>query len=260
MLFWRVLALIVVLAACASGRGHAQYKVEDAPLKDWAVGILAADWRDSYGEPIEAFENARRALAKGFAEVGFNAENITTLSLRPREFGGFSLASREAFSAFKKQTETATAGCLLYFTSHGTPDGIILGQEGYLSPQQLNGLVGEWCGQRPTVVVVSACFSGVYVPALDAPNRMVVTAARPDRTSFGCSADAQYPYFDGCILESLSDADDFVHLASLARRCVAGREYAERLWPPSEPQAKVGADVEDLFIFLDFQHPRPEAP
>ena len=260
MLFWRVLALIVVLAVCASGRGYAQYKVEDAPLKDWAVGILAADWRDSYGEPIEAFENARRALAKGFAEVGFNADNITNLSLRPREFGGFSLASREAFSAFRQQTEKATAGCLLYFTSHGTPDGITLGKEGFLSPQQLNGLVGEWCGERPTVVVVSACFSGVYVPALDAPNRMVVTAARPDRTSFGCSADAQYPYFDGCILESLTDADDFVHLASLARRCVAGREYAERLWPPSEPQAKVGADVEDLFIFLDFQRPRLEAP
>lgn len=244
------------MALLAAPSAQAQYKVEDAPLKDWAVGILAADWRDSNGAPIEAFENARRALAKGFTAAGFSAENITNLSLRPRQFGGFSLASREAFAAFEKQAKAAPAGCLLYFTSHGIPEGMTLGLEGLLSPAQLNTLVGEWCGERPTVVVVSACFSGVFVPALAAPNRMVLTAARPDRSSFGCSADATYPYFDGCVLESLPDADDFVHLASLARQCVAARERAEYLWPPSEPQVKVGKDVEDLFIFLDFErHP-----
>jgi len=249
---WRLLVLSVLLALCGFGPARAQFKVEDAPLKDWAVGILAADWRDSNGAPIEAFENARRALAKGFVTAGFSADNITNLSLRPRQFGGFSLASREAFSAFEKQTSDATAGCLLYFTSHGMPEGMTLGLEGLLSPAQLNTLVEDWCGPRPTVVVVSACFSGVFVPALAAPNRMVVTAARPDRSSFGCSADATYPYFDGCVLESLPDADDFVHLASLARQCVSARERAEHLWPPSEPQVKVGKDVEDLFIFLDF--------
>ena len=255
MQVWRLLVLSVLLALCGLGPARAQYTVEDAPLKDWAVGILAADWRDSEGKPIEAFENARRALAKSFVTAGFSEDNITSLSLRPRQFGGFSLASREAFAAFEKQTSAATAGCLFYFTSHGLPEGMTLGQEGLLSPAQMNTLVGQWCGERPTVVVVSACFSGVFVPALAASNRMVVTAARPDRSSFGCSADATYPYFDGCVLESLPDADDFVHLASLARQCVSARERAEHLWPPSEPQVNLGKDVEDLFIFLDFDRP-----
>lgn len=250
-----LLALAVWMSAFGGARAEPQYKVEDAPLKDWAVGILAADWRDSEGKPIEAFENARRALAKSFVTAGFSAENITSLSLRPKQFGGFSLTSREAFAAFEKQTKAATAGCLLYFTSHGIPEGMTIGQEGLLSPDQMNTLVGQWCGERPTVVVISACFSGVFVPAVAAPNRMVISAARPDRSSFGCSADATYPYFDGCVLESLPDADDFVHLASLARQCVASRERAEFLWPPSEPQVKVGKDVEDLFIFLDFDRP-----
>ncbi|MBY9067402.1 C13 family peptidase [Hyphomonas sp. WL0036] len=254
----RLLAVALFLAASWAGKVFAQPTVEDVPLKDWAVGILAADWRDGQGDPIDAFENARRDLARAFADVGFSSENITHMSLRPREFGGFSLSSREVFDAFGKQAASATAGCLFYFTSHGMPEGgLVMGREGVLSPDQLNGLVGQWCGERPTVVVVSACYSGVFVPALAAPNRMILTAARPDRSSFGCGAGMIYPVFDNCVLDSLPDADDFVHLASLTRQCVAFRERQERLWPPSEPQASLGDAVEDLFIFLNFDHPGP---
>ena len=54
----------------------------------------------------------------------------------------------------------------------------------------------SWCQARPTVVVISACYSGIFVDGLAAPNRMIMTAARRDRSSFGCSEDATYPYFD----------------------------------------------------------------
>ncbi len=244
-------------AGFSAGPAQAAPSAEDVPLKDWAVGILAADWRDSEGAPIDAFENAGRDLARAFADVGFAAENITQMSLRPRELGGFSLRSDEVFTAFEQQAQSAQAGCLFYFTSHGVPEGMVMGGEGLLSPQQLNGLVGEWCGERPTVVVVSACYSGVFVPALAAPNRLVMTAARSDRSSFGCGAGAIYPVFDNCILDSLTSADDFVHLARLTRQCVDQRERADRLWPPSEPQAQIGTDVDDLFVFLNFERNTP---
>ncbi len=249
----------LLLAAALAGRAHAEPSVEDVPLKDWAVGILAADWRDSEGAPIDAFENARRDLARAFAGVGFDPGNITHMSLRPREHGGFSLRSDEVFSAFEKQAAAAPAGCLFYFTSHGVPEGIVLGGEGLLSPDQLNGLIGQWCGERPTVVVVSACYSGVFVPALAASNRLVMTAARPDRSSFGCGAGMLYPVFDNCVLDSLVDADDFVDLAKLTRQCVATRERQQRLWPPSEPQANIGAGVDDLFVFLNFDRSTEQA-
>ncbi|ABI77283.1 putative lipoprotein [Hyphomonas neptunium ATCC 15444] len=244
-------------AACAAWPAQAEPVAEDVPLKDWAVGILAADWRDSEGAPIEAFENARRDLARAFADVGFDADNITQLSLRPEQPGGAALRSDEVFTAFEQQAQSAQAGCLLYFTSHGVPEGMVLGGEGLLSPAQLNGLVGQWCGERPTVVVVSACYSGVFVPVLAAPNRLVMTAARSDRSSFGCGAGAIYPVFDNCVLDSLTSADDFVHLARLTRQCVTLREREQRLWPPSEPQAQIGTDVDDLFVFLNFERPAP---
>lgn len=245
------------LAAFASGTAHSQTETGETGFKDWAVAIMAADWRDSTGAPIEAFENARKALTDGFATVGFKAENIATLSLRPNAANGRAMASDIAFASIAGKAQSAQAGCLLYFTSHGSPDGMVLGREGLLAPSRLNGLVDEWCGQRPTVVVVSACYSGVFVPALSSPNRMVLTAARNDRSSFGCHADAQYPYFDACVLESLPVADDFVDLASRTRKCVAWREYQEGLAPASEPQIAIGADVEDLFILQNFEHAAP---
>lgn len=242
------------LFVCAAA--DARISPEETPLDQWAVAILAADWRASDGEPIDAFENARRALARGFAQAGFDPSRITSLSMRPVSLGGYSLTSEDVFGAFEAQTAAASAGCLIYFTSHGVPEGMVLGSEGILSPDRLNTLVSGWCGERPTVVVVSACYSGVFIPALAAPNRLVMTAARPDRSSFGCGPGSDYPYFDGCVLESLPDADDFVHLASLTRRCVAEREHQGRLFPPSEPQTYIGESVQKLFVFLDFNRPQ----
>lgn len=256
----RVLQLFVLtllVAVLGGATAHAQDKTELPPLKDWAVGILAADWRDGNGAPIDAFENARVALSEAFASVGFNPDNISSVSLRPNALNGRALASDIAFATFGSKARAAQAGCLLYFTSHGSQDGIVLGREGLLAPARLNGLIEQWCGERPTVVIVSACFSGTFIPALSTPNRMVMTASRADRSSFGCAAGAQYPYFDACVLESLPGADDFIDLSSRTRACVAQREYVERLQPPSEPQTKVGADVETMFIFLNFEHPAP---
>lgn len=43
-------------------------------------------------------------------------------------------------------------------------------------------------GDGPTLVIISACRSGSFIPALRAPNRVIITAAAADRNSFGCGA------------------------------------------------------------------------
>ena len=79
-----------------------------------------------------------------------------------------------------------------------------------LPPQIMDQMISSACGRRPTIVIISACFSGVFVPALADANRMILTAARPDRSSFGCSESDKYPYFDACMLKVLPSAHDFV--------------------------------------------------
>lgn len=39
----------------------------------------------------------------------------------------------------------------------------------------------------PAVIVVSSCHAGSFIPAIKAPDRLIIAAARSDRTSFGCA-------------------------------------------------------------------------
>jgi hypothetical protein len=83
----------------------------------------------------------------------------------------------------------------------------------------------------------------MFIPVLRAPNRVILTAARPDRTSFGCSEDLKYTFFDQCVLETLPMVQDFLSLADRVKECVAVRETAEKVTPPSEPQLYVGTSI-----------------
>lgn len=242
---WLVLALVWAIGLAAAPPARAQ--APEGPFAGWAAAVVAADWRDTRGQPIAAFENARRDLSAALVGLGFEPERLASLSLAPA--AGREPAPAEALRRIEAVTAGAR-GCLLYFTSHGSPAGIVFGGSATLGPAALDALIDRWCGERPTVVVVSACYSGVFVPALAAPNRLVMTAARRDRSSFGCSEDADYPYFDGCVLEALPGAADLLALAEGARACVARRERAEGLSPPSEPQLHVGAAMRAMAPLL----------
>jgi hypothetical protein len=64
---------------------------------------------------------------------------------------------------------------------------------------------------------------------------MILTAARPDRTSFGCSEDDKYPYFDDCFLSSAPAAHDFAALGRAVQACVPARA---RNGDPSRPRSR----------------------
>ena len=75
---------------------------------------------------------------------------------------------------------------------------------------------------------------------------MVLTAARPDRSSFGCGESDRYPYFDDCFLKSFGQARDFAELGRKVQACVARREIETHMSPPSEPQLWIGAALRPL--------------
>ena len=216
-----------------------------ATFSDWAAMIVAGDWHAHSGNPSEVFDNARRDLGKAFVGIGFNPANIAEFSVRPEKYPGQDLHPSEADSIARGVwdiTRQARGGCLIYFTSHGSPDGIVVDQR-LLAPEVMATMVSNSCGARPTVVILSACYSGVFVRSLAAPNRMILTAARPDRSSFGCGEQDTYTFFDTCILSQLPLSVSFPDLGEKAKACVAAREKAMGYEPPSEPQLSVGKDV-----------------
>lgn len=228
------------------------------PFDDWAAVVVAGDWHAHSGGPSEAFDNARYDVSQALQRVGFAPQNLRQFSVRPERYKLAGLGKsdpEQIYSSLVDLTGRATGGCLVYFSSHGAPQGVLVDQS-VLAPGVLAAMLDRTCGQRPTVVVISACFSGVFVPALAAPNRMVLTAARPDRSSFGCGEANRYPFFDECFLQSIDAARDFPALAGAVRTCVAEREVREGMKPPSEPQLWVGAALRPLLPLYAFATPQ----
>jgi hypothetical protein len=225
------------------------------PFAKWTAVVIAADNHSHSGARSDAFDNARRELSSGFVAAGFAPQHVRQFSVQP-DANDPSAAAYTNENTIRNTVQQllgeAGDGCLFYFTSHGDRTGIVF-DNGKLAPDELKSLIDRTCGGRPTVVVVSACYSGVFVPALTAPNQMVMTAARPDRSSFGCGDNDKYPYFDACMIEDLPSAATFPDLADRVKACVTSKETAQHFAPPSEPQVAIGPQVYTLLTQSRFK-------
>src|SRR3990167_4374856 len=177
----RLLPLIAAFWLAAAGGAQAA-----SSFADWSAVVVAGDWHASDGGPTEGFDNARRDVTLALGRAGFQAQNIRQFSVRPERYKDTRPEKSELrgiYNALSDLSGRTAGGCLFYLTSHGLPQGAQVDQI-ILRPGALATMLDQTCGKRPTVVVISACFSGVFVPALAQPHRMVLTAARPGRTAF----------------------------------------------------------------------------
>jgi hypothetical protein len=210
----------------------------------WKATLLSGD------DSISAFDNARKTLKSEFLQMGVLSANIKELSMNPRERKQGSLASSTSnlAGALQDLSVGAQDACLVHMTSHGSPAGFYLRNAPPITPEALNRILDASCGERPTVVLVSACYSGVFVgPSMQRTNRIILTAARQDRTSFGCSAENEYTYWDSCLIDSLPKAESWKSLYGTIQQCVQTKE-SQGHFKPSLPQAYFGEQVQELKI------------
>jgi hypothetical protein len=233
-------AWTLALAASAQAQGAAA-----AQPSGWKAVLIAG----SDQEP--AFDNAIDALAEKLAAFAVAPKDITIL----KDSGEGAVQPTEAnlAAAFAELAPGPDDGCFVYATSHGMRGrGLVLRNERMvLDPAMLGRLLDHSCGTRPTVVVASGCYSGIYAlsPFLAAPNRVILTAARPDRPSFGCNANLRYTVFDQCMLASLGRGMEWSAVMAKARTCVSGNEWDMQVRDPSDPQLSVGAAETSLLAF-----------
>src|SRR3954468_7179671 len=130
-------------------------------------------------------------------------------------------------------------------TSHGSPAGlaVVAGRRGgTLTPPDLRAML-DASGAKYRVVIISACYSGVFVPALADPRTLVITAAAADRSSFGCEDRATWTYFGNAFFDrALRRAPDLETAFNVARRLVTIREKRDG-FTPSNPQMAGGSEV-----------------
>lgn len=228
-----ILALILCFSAASSAAA--------ANFSNWAVMVIAGDNHSHSGGPSPVFDNARRDLVRAFSQIGFNPDNIVQFSVTPDK-DALPVDPQSIATNLWDLTNRAPGGCLIYYTSHGTPKGIIM-DNGQMGPDNWSAIVNNACGKKPAVIVMSACFSGQFVPVLAGGNRMVMTAAREDRTSFGCGDDDHYTFFDGCFLQAMPQSGSFRDVALKTQECVAQLEAQMKVDYPSEPQIAYGKEV-----------------
>ncbi len=97
---------------------------------------------------------------------------------------------RAALVGVAARMDTSEDVLVLFLTSHGSQDHrLFVGLDPLplrqIRPQDLRAALDD-AGVRWRVIVVSSCYSGGFVEALRDPDTLVITAARADRTSFGC--------------------------------------------------------------------------
>jgi hypothetical protein len=125
-----------------------------------------------------------------------------------------------------------------FLTSHGAKDHEFrLNQNAMtlrgLRPQELAQMLEE-SRIRWKVVLVSACYSGGFVEPLKGESTMVITAARADRTSFGCADENDFTYFGRAFFkEALPASGSFLEAFTKAQALVGEWEKKDKA-PESE--------------------------
>lgn len=132
---------------------------------------------------------------------------------------------------------------VLFVTSHGNEKVISVSMEGVrlnnLTPARLTKALDQ-AGIQNRVLILSACYSGSFVPPLSDENTMILTASRADRTSFGCSNEREWTFFgDAFFNHALREERSFVAAYARARDLIGTWEKEQGL-VASEPQIFVG--------------------
>ncbi len=155
----------------------------------------------------------------------------------------------DALQAAGERMDRESDVMFLILTSHGSQAGVAVqagGRTEILSPVDLAGMLNR-AGVRHRVVIISACYSGVFLGPLASDDTLVITAADSDHASFGCRDKVKWTYFgDAFFNTALRHAADLRSAFASARALVSMREMRYGL-TSSNPQIAGGKNIDIRF-------------
>jgi hypothetical protein len=202
----------------------------------------------------------REALLAGRAVLSHFGEQDRALTLinDDNDRDSYPIASVTGLSQALKllggRIDRANDVVVLTLTSHGSSDGLDV-ENGTvplltLDPDALRTALDD-AGIRWRVVIVSACYSGVFVEALQSDTTLVITAADDSHSSFGCDDKRDLTYFgEAFFKDSLPVSDSLEHAFAQAAALISRRETAQGL-RHSNPQMFVGGQMRAKLAALE---------
>ncbi|OXC76478.1 MORN repeat family protein [Caballeronia sordidicola] len=222
-------------------------------------------------QDAQAVQAATQATGRRVWFAGFAMNSTSTafendmelVSRRLSELGGPVLKYEDSDGRqtdklrFPFATPATLAEAVQQISSHAGPDDIVVvfisthGNRKILSVNvahqefkpmtatQLSAALAP-LGNRPTIVILAACFSGSFLPELQGERRIVITSASGERASFGCQPDSRNTFFtEELFAENFDSSKSLSQMMAEAKVRVARREHALK-FRNSEPQMSVG--------------------
>ena len=220
--------------------------------------LAIAGWADQ-DVFIKELDGALEAMASVLPTNGHTVRLVnrrdTASTIPLANFSNFAAAVHAIGNVMDKDNDVL----VLLMTSHGEQTGFALQLPGgiaELTPQQVAAaLNGE--GIKNRVVIVSACYAGIFVPPLANDNTIVITAADAKHTSFGCAPERDWTYFgDAFFHQSLHPGADFENALDHARVLIHGWEMMDNV-VPSNPQGSFGRALVAKLAPYFATNPRP---
>ncbi|WP_376984970.1 C13 family peptidase [Bosea sp. R86505] len=154
-----------------------------------------------------------------------------------------------ALRGIAARMDTQNDALLILLTSHGNSMGVGLEFDPLvrriLSPTVLKRALYD-SGIKNRIIIVSACYSGVFVPDLADENTVVITASSATTNSFGCSNEREWTYFGDAFFNlALRTAPTLAAAFEQAKALVSEWEQRDGL-KPSQPQIHIGESISRL--------------
>lgn len=136
---------------------------------------------------------------------------------------------------------------VILMSTHGRPDVLSVNFGSQYYPHVNARVLNQWLTDlrgKPTLLILSACYSGSFLQALSGHSRVILTAAAADRSSFGCQFQSTNTYFVDALFNQPALPDSSLEqLMARTQVEIDKKERAQKLSPPSLPQIAVGSAV-----------------
>lgn len=201
--------------------------------------VSLALWSDG-----SVFASEARGAARVIAGRYGNGGPVIVRANTRKSFAAGPRGMVQALARAERGMDTDRDVLFLLLSSHGAPQGIAEkgGRvEGLLAPRAL-GAVLEHSAFKHKVLIVSACYAGIFTP-LASDTTLVITAADATHPSFGCEEGRSWTYFgDAFFNTALRQPGLLPERFEAAKALIRAREQAQG-FDPSNPQIAGGAQV-----------------
>ena len=215
----------------------------------YLVGFAAYGHQDVFQREIKQaaiiFEQQFNSIGRTISLIN-NRDTLATIPLANRH------NLEKTVRALADRIDGEEDIVVFFLSSHGAKNATISVE---LSDFRLNDLAARDLRQildgadiKWRVVIVSACYSGSFIDVLASPTTLVITAAAPDRASFGCAHENDWTYFGEAYFDrALKQSPSFVTAFTAAKELITKREIAEGK-KPSNPQISIGDEIAEYLV------------